>query len=186
MTRQPIVLRPDGPPPRLQARAWVLLAPRLPRPVRRLLARGLARLAPGSRLRSWALVRASQHAWDATGRNDHHQLLALWEPDCEWHWDQTFGALGFEAVYRGHDGVERSLDAWSSIWSERDFTLREVLDGGDTFITTVLVSTRGSAGGVPTQAESHAVVRLDPLIRDFRVFYDRDDALRAAGFTDVD
>lgn len=143
------------------------------------------RLSPGSRLRSWALVRASQHAWDVTARNEHDLVLALWEPDCEWHWDQTFGALGFESVYHGHDGVERSLDAWSNMWSERDFTVREVLDGGDVFITSIAVAARGSAGGVPTEAEAHAVIRLDPLIRYFHNFYYRDDALREAGFTDV-
>ena len=182
MRAEPVSTRPDGPvSPRTQW-AFELLLPRLPHFVIRLAAQVLRRLPCDSRARRWYVLTLSQHAWDATARTRLDLVLPIWDPACEWRWDVNFRALGFEEVYRGHEGVRRSLQAWNETWTELSFTVSEVLDGGDTLVLRMVVAGRGLAGGVPTRADTSIVVRLDPLIVDFRIFADDAEALREAGF----
>ncbi len=181
MTIEPVAIRPDRPVAAWQCRAWELLA-RLPRWAIRLLGRLMLRLPRGSRVRRWCVLRASVIAWDATARNRYDLVLPIWDPACEWHWDATFAGLGFEELYRGHEGVKRSLANWNEIWTERSFTVREILDGGDTWVMRLTVSGRGARSGVPAQADGSSVVRLNPLIVYMHNFRDDTDALRNAGF----
>jgi hypothetical protein len=182
MRAEPVSTRPHGPLSPRTRRAFELLLPRLPHSVIRLAGRLLRRLPRASRARRWYVLTLSQYAWDATARTRFDLVLPIWDSACEWHWDLNFRALGFEEVYRGHEGVRRSLQAWNEIWTELTFTVREVLDGGDTLVLRMAVAGRGLASGVPTGADSSIVVRLDPLIVDFRVIADDAEALREAGF----
>jgi hypothetical protein len=179
---EPVAIRPDRPVPAWQFRTWELLAPRLPRAVLRWIGRFFLRLPPGSRPRRWFALTFSQIAWDVTARTRFDLVLPIWDPDCEWHWDATFQGLGFDEVYRGHAGVRRSLIQWNEIWSHRSFTVREVLDGGSTWVLRTAVAGRGAVSGVPIEGEVNSVVRLDPFIVDFRNFADHAEALREAGF----
>ena len=182
VAQEPVILRPGRPVAAAAFRAWELLAPRLPRAVNRALSRLMLRLPRGSRLRRSVLLALATIAWDATARTRFDLVLPIWDPDCEWHWDNTFRSLGFDEVYRGHDGVRRALEAWNEIWTDRSFTLRKVLDGGDILITHTIAHGRGVTSGVPAQADAFSVIRLDPLIVDFRNFADEEAALREAGF----
>jgi hypothetical protein len=147
------------------------------------LVRGVLLLPRGSRARRWAVLTATRLAWKATGRGDPGLVLPFWDPQCEWHWDTTFRSLGFDAVYRGHSGVERSLRDWSDVWSERSFVVREVLDGGSTWVMRITAAGRGAASGAETRQDFSAVVRLTSAIVDFRNFADDEAALREAGFS---
>lgn len=182
MAVEPVVWRPDRRVPGWTLRAWELFAPRLPSAVIRRLGRLLLRLPRRSRIRRSCVLTLSMIAWDMTARTRLDLVLPIWDPEAEWHWDATFRGLGFDEVYRGHEAIRRSLQNWNEIWTERSFTLREVLDGGDIWITRTIGSGRGVASGVPTQMEVSSVVRLDPLIVDFRNFADHAAALREAGF----
>ena len=182
MTTRVDVWRPDRAPPAWVLTAWRLLGPRLPRTVIRALVRGILLLPRGSRLRRWSVLTATGLAWEVTGRGDPGLVLPFWDPQCEWHWDTTFRSLGFDEVYRGHDGVERSLRNWNEIWSERSFVAREVLDGGDTWVMRTTAAGRGAASGAETRQDFTSVVRLAPAIVDFHNFTDHDAALREAGF----
>jgi hypothetical protein len=182
---EPVVLRPDRPAPAWTFRAWELLTPRLPRAVIRLIGRIMLRVPRGSRLRRWLVLTGSALVWDATARTRVDLVLPIWDPACEWHWDVTFSSLGFDSVYRGHEGVKRSIEDWNEIWTERAFTVREVLDGGDTWVVRLTASGRGVASGVPAHADASSVVRLDPLIVDWRNFADDEAALREAGFAPI-
>jgi hypothetical protein len=115
-------------------------------------------------------------------RNRIDLVLRIWDPACEWRWDATFMALGFDEIYRGHEGVRRSLANWNEIWTERGFTVREVLDGGDTWLLRTTASGRGVLSGAPTHADASSVMRLNPLIVYFHNFHDDADALREARF----
>jgi hypothetical protein len=129
------------------------------------------------------VLSAAALGWEVTAGGRLELVLPIWDPNCEWHWDRTFRGLGFDEVYRGHRGVARSLQAWNEIWSERSFTLREVLDGGDTWVLRVTAFGRGAASGAATHQDFSSVVRLNPLVADFRNFADDEEALREAGFS---
>jgi hypothetical protein len=128
------------------------------------------------------VLTATHLAWRVTGRGDPHFVLPFWDPQCEWHWDTTFRSLGFDEVYRGHEGVARSLRAWSEVWTERSFAVREVLDGGNTWVMRITAAGRGVMSGAETRQDFSAVVRLAPAIVDFRNFANHEAALREAGF----
>ena len=147
----------------------------------RLIGRLMLRLPRGSRARRWFVLRISTIVWDATARTRYDLVLPIWDPECEWHWDENF-RLGFDAVYRGHEGVKRSLWAWNENWTEVAFTVREVLDGGDTWLLRTTASGRGARSGVPVHLDASSVARLDPLIVEWHNFGDDADALLEAGF----
>lgn len=185
MPAEPVVIRPDRQVPTWLFRAYELIAPRLPRPVLRLIGRLMLRLPRGSRARRWFVVTISTIGWDVTARTRFDLVLPIWDPACEWHWDPNFRALGFDEVYRGHDGVKRSLVQWNEIWSERSFTIREILDGGNTWVMRTTASGRGRVSGVPTQADASSVIRLGPQIVYWHNFADDAEALREAGFASL-
>ena len=178
-------MRLDRPIPAWQFRTWELLAPRVPLWARRLLGRLLARLPLGSRARRWCILRLSVIGWDATARSRFDLVLPICDSACEWRWDPNFLALGFDALYRGHEGVRRSIESWNQNWTEVSFTPREVLDAGDTLLQRVTASGRGVSSSAPAQMEFSQVVRLDPLIVHLYNFLDDADALREAGFAPV-
>jgi hypothetical protein len=128
------------------------------------------------------MLRMSQISWDALGRRRYDLVLPIWDPAVEWRWDAGFVALGWDELYRGHEGVKRSVEYWNQTWNEVSFAVREILDGGDTLVQRVTLSGRGIRSDLPTQMEVSVVARLDPLIVDFRNFLDDADALREAGF----
>jgi hypothetical protein len=63
--------------------------------------------------------------------------------------------------------------------------VREILDGGDTWVFRITSSGRGIRSGAPAQWNFSAVFRFDPLVIDERTFLDDADALREAGFSPV-
>jgi hypothetical protein len=182
MPVEPVVVRPTRAVPRWTFRAWELLGPRLPSAAVRVLGRFMLALPRGSQIRGWVSYVFAMVAWDATARTRFDLVLPIWDPDCEWHWDATLRALGFDAVYRGHDGVMRSLEAWNESWSERSFAVREILDGGSTWVMHTTFQGVGRGSRAPIEGEVYSVVRLAPLIVDFRNYGDEAEALREAGF----
>jgi SnoaL-like protein len=182
MPVEPVVMRPDRPLPGWMLRAWELVVPWTPRWVVRGIGRFFLRFLPGSRARRWFLLRVSMIAWDANSRNRDDLVLPIWDRECEWHWDPGFQSVGFDEVYRGHDGVRRSLNQINEMFTDRSFTVREILDGGDTIVLRLDIAARGVRSGVPGETKLSAVARLDPLIVDYYNFRDDADAMREAGF----
>jgi len=180
---EPLTIPLDRPIPAWQARAWDLLAAHLPLWARRRLARRVQRLPLGSRARCWWVRMASVLVWDQTARGRDDLYLAAWDPECEWHWHGDFLALGFDALYRGHEGVKRSVETWNALWTDRSFTPHEILDdGGTTYLMRVTLSGRGVRSDVPAELHFSSVARLDPLVVEYHNFQDHDEALRKAGF----
>src|SRR6202008_4584583 len=97
----PVVIRPDRPVPPWMFRAYELFAPRLPRPMARFTVRMMLALPRRSRARPRFVIALSTIGWEVTGRGRFDLILPLWDPDCEWRWDASFGSLGFGEVYRG-------------------------------------------------------------------------------------
>lgn len=182
MTTQLDVFRPDRSPPRWALGLYEALVPRLPPAALRGIARLVLRLPRGSRLRRWCVLMLSMTAWDMTARGRLELVLPLWEPVGEWYWDTPFRPLGFDELYRGYEGVRRSLVQWNEVWTDRVFTVHEVLDGGGTWVLRVRASGRGATSGAPTTMEFSSLVRLQPRIVEFRNFANHEDAMHEAGF----
>jgi ketosteroid isomerase-like protein len=93
------------------------------------------RLPAGSRLRRAALTRAVRTGYAATNRDDYAAMQAPLHPEVEFFPpERGRGGLGFDAVYRGPDGVAHFVSEWKSGFSRFTYEPREIADaGGDSF-----------------------------------------------------
>jgi hypothetical protein len=153
MTVEPITIRPDRPVSTWQYRLWELLVARLPRWARVLVGRFAFRLPLGSRARRWWVQSWSVIVWDMVARRRYDLVLPIFDPACRWRFDANLVGLDFDRLYRGHEGIERGVEEWLQFMTEPRFTVREVLDGGDTWVLRMTFWARGARSGAPTQMD---------------------------------
>jgi ketosteroid isomerase-like protein len=90
------------------------------------------------------LVIAGIEAWN---RDDLHGLLAVYDPEVEFHTSGVFP--DFDPVYRGHDGITRFWQAMHDPWEQLRLELERIEDFGD----QVALEFRFRARGVGSGAE---------------------------------
>ena len=125
--------------------------------------------------------------YDAIDRGDAEAVLALYDPEIEWHFDRSpFRDFVKHDVYRGYSGVrdlirERYEDAWESVSDE----LEELIDADDKVISIITSRGRGRASGAPAE-KTHAGVwtMRDGKILRVDWMSSREEALEAAGLSE--
>jgi ketosteroid isomerase-like protein len=128
----------------------------------------------GSRLRRTAITRSVRAGIAANNRGDYEAMLAKYHPEVEFiPPGRGDGALGFDAVYRGHEGVRRFLEQWKSGFGQHTYGVDEIADaGGGSFALRLHLS--GTIGDTETevQAEYASVNTLEEglLIRQEHFF----------------
>jgi uncharacterized protein len=87
------------------------------------------------------------------------------------------------AVYRGHDGVRKYVEAVEEVWEEFEARPEEFIDGGDTVVTAIRISGRGGGSGVPVEMRLFNIwtFRERKVLRMTGGYRDRAEALEAAG-----
>jgi ketosteroid isomerase-like protein len=128
-------------------------------------------------------VELAGQVMDAVAQRDVSRLIALTDPDVEWH---SFFALGEgEGVYRGHARVQQYVsdlnDAWEIVRPEVDDTL----EVGNLVVLVGRLHYRGKGSGVETEAPAGWVL----IFRAKRVLYMRafqepEKALKAVGLSE--
>jgi ketosteroid isomerase-like protein len=87
-------------------------------------------------------------------------------------------------VYRGHDGIRTYWREWLSGWSDLEFELEDVIDGGEEIVALVANQRQwGRHSGIETELAPYAIVfsfRGGKVIR-VHSYADRQAALAAAG-----
>jgi SnoaL-like domain len=140
------------------------------------------RQAAGSRLRRSLLTRAVRVATAANNRRDYESMLANFHAEVELiPPSKGESMLGFDPVYRGHEGVRRFFEQWKSGFGRHTYEAREIADaGGDRFAIRFGLS--GTVGETETEVqEEYANVNTleaGLLIRQEN-FYEWRDALDA-------
>ncbi len=118
-------------------------------------------------------------AHEAFNRRDRSVLLELLAPDVEWD-DST--RLIDPALYRGHEGLERFLQAIDEAWEEFRSEPERLFDAGDLVVAFVRVSGPGRASALRMDAEVARNFTLkEGRITASRYYGDREAALEAAG-----
>ena len=118
---------------------------------------------------------------DAANRIDIDALVALLSPDVVW--EETTDLPGLREVYYGRGEVRAWADEILDIFESAHNALERVTElSGDRVFTENLLTARGKGSGVPTKLRYWAVywVKEGEIARR-QVFWNRDDALRAAG-----
>ena len=88
------------------------------------------------------VVRAGVEAWN---RNDLDGLLAVYDPEVEFHTSGVFP--DFDAVYRGHDGIARFWEAMHEPWEELRLDLERIEDFGEQVALEFRFRARGAGSG---------------------------------------
>jgi ketosteroid isomerase-like protein len=128
------------------------------------------------------------YEWFAARENA--KPFEVYDPDIEWDVSRQFATgpvpgfgVGFDQVYRGHEGVRSFWRQWLEAWESIEFRLDDLIDAGDEVVALLWQVNRGRASGVEVLVGEWAqvwTVRDRKVVR-MRAFRDRADALRAAG-----
>ena len=117
---------------------------------------------------------------DTLGRRDAEALIALADPDVEWH---SFFAVGQEGgVYRGHEGTRQYMrdlgDAWETVRAEVD----DAVAVGDVAVLVGQIHYRGQESRIDTETPAGWTLKFrgEKLLR-FRAFREPERALEAVG-----
>lgn len=140
------------------------------------------RLPAGSAIRRAALTRAARTGWAATNRDDYEAMRSALHPGVEFIPPMRgTGGLGFDAVYRGPDGVERFVREWKSGFSQFRYEPREIADaGGASFAVRLgMIGTLRDADGEVREEYGTVIVLQDGLVLRQENFRDWDSALAA-------
>jgi ketosteroid isomerase-like protein len=131
-------------------------------------------------------VEISLQQIEAVNRRDADVLLAVVSPDVEWE-DPSFW-LGPTRTYRGRAEVREwfnqvILEPWESFHVE----VEEITEAADDRVFGgFLITARGKGSGVETELRAWGVVWItDGEITRRKIFLDRDEALEAAGLSEL-
>jgi len=101
------------------------------------------------------------------------------DPDIEWV-EEPQNVDG--RVYRGHDGVQESIERWLDQWDEFGYEAERFVDCGDDVLVVGQERGRGMTSGASVTSRHYSVwtIRAGKIAR-YREFYDEQTALKAVG-----
>lgn len=128
-------------------------------------------------------VEVVRKAVDAMNRRDPDAFIALLRPDVEW--EESGNVLpGLRGVYRGRAEVRRWFErAFLEVWESFHIEVEEITEASaDRVLVGTFLTARGTASGVETELRSWTLTwHAEGRVARRQVFFDRDDALEAAG-----
>ena len=129
-------------------------------------------------------VELAREVLDAIGKRDSSCLIALSDPEVEWH---SFFALAEEGVYRGHQGAQRFMsdlnDAWEVGYAEVD----DGLGTGNVVVLVGRIHYRGKGSGAEGASPAGWMFKVrDGKVLCFRAFREPEQALEAVGLSEQD
>jgi ketosteroid isomerase-like protein len=120
---------------------------------------------------------------DALGKRDPSDLIALSDPEVEWH---SFFALGEgDATYRGHDGTRRYMRDLEDAFEVGRAEVDDALGIGDIAVLVGRIHYRGKGSGVESESPAGWVLMFrDGKVLCFRAFREPERALEAVGLSE--
>ncbi len=115
----------------------------------------------------------------------HEKAFDFYDPEIEWDASNAAEMVPDLAdVYRGHEGVRTYWRRWLSAWSDLDFEIEDIVDGGDEIVLLIRNQRQwGRHSGVAVAIPPYGMVftlRNGKVIR-WRGYPDQESALEAAG-----
>jgi ketosteroid isomerase-like protein len=127
--------------------------------------------------------------YDTFAEGDNESPFEVYDSEIRWDvsgLQSSWGLMGFDSVYHGHEGVRRFWRQWLEAWRAIEFDLRELTDCGDSVLATIYQRNVGRESGIEIEQGTWWQVWT---LRDGRVltvkhFQDRAEALEAAGLSE--
>jgi ketosteroid isomerase-like protein len=114
----------------------------------RVLARGIMRLSPQSRIRRLMVARSMALAYAAFNRRDFAVVLVGHDPEIEYRPSRDLTPPDFDAVFHGREGFLRLWRYWLDAFDDIRWEPEELLDLGEMFLVATQQRGRGSGSGV--------------------------------------
>src|SRR5689334_18578358 len=70
-------------------------------------------------------------------RRQHERAFELYDPEIEWDASRMAVSNMAAGVYHGHEGVKAFWRDWLSAWSDLQFEIEDVVDGGEEIVLLV-------------------------------------------------
>ena len=154
----------------------------MPTSLLRMLARGFARLPPGSQLRRRGLKRLMTLVWAAGSREDDEVPLLFWEPDVEIR-VAVEGArtLGLAGTYHGHQGFLDAQRDYRQDMAEVRVEPEQIIDLGDRVALRATWIAVGRSGGVAIRQTRGNIFYYSPrgLVARWEAYLTWEEALAA-------
>src|SRR4051812_32841885 len=116
------------------------------------------------------------------GTRDASRLIALSDPEVEWH---SFFALSERGVYRGHDGTRRYMSDLADAWEIGAAEVDDALGVGDVVLLVGRLHYRGKGSGVESASSAGWMLKFrHGKVVCFRAFRDPAQALEAVGLAE--
>jgi ketosteroid isomerase-like protein len=128
-------------------------------------------------------VKLAGQVMDALSRRDLSGLIALADPEIEWH--SFFAELGEGGVYRGHDGTRRYLSDLSDAWAIVRADVDDGVGVGNVAVLVGRIHYRGRGSGVEDESPAGWMLKFrEGRVVCFRAFREPEQALEAAGLSE--
>jgi ketosteroid isomerase-like protein len=128
---------------------------------------------------SQEIVNLAREVLAALGTRDPSHLIALSDPEVEWH---SFFALSEGGVYRGHDGTRRYMSDLSDAWEIGIAEVDDALGIGDVAVLVGRIHYRGKGSGVESASPAGWMLKFrHGRVVCFRAFREPEQALEALG-----
>ena len=127
-------------------------------------------------------IELAYRAFDAINRRDLGAFLALMDDDVEVVSRIVFMGSGFH----GHDGISRWWENWFSVFPDYNIEVVDAGALGDRIVAALRALSNGAGSDVPFEDTMWLASRWRRgKCVWWRTFYTRDDALEAAGLSDI-
>jgi ketosteroid isomerase-like protein len=128
-------------------------------------------------------VELARKVLHALGTRDSARLIALSDPEVEWH---SFFAMGEGgSSYRGHDGTRRYMSDLNDAFEIGRAEVDDALGVGDLAVLVGRIHYRGKGSGVEGDSPAGWMLKFrDGKLLRFRAFREPEQALEAVGLSE--
>jgi ketosteroid isomerase-like protein len=127
-------------------------------------------------------VEIAQQVMAALGERDADKLIALADPEVEWH---SFFALSEGGVYRGHEGTRRYMRDLSDAFEVGRAEVDDALAVGDVTVLVGRIHYRGRGSGAQSESAAGWMLKFSRgKLVCFRAFREPEDVLEAVGLAE--
>jgi hypothetical protein len=147
----------------------------------RVLARGMLRFSPQSRIRRLMVSRTMAMVYAAFNRRDFAVVLVGHDPEIEYRPSPDLTPPDFDAVFHGREGYLRLWRYWLDAFGDIRWEPEEVVDFGERLLVTTKQRGRGSGSGVTVSEPVYQLFTLRAgLVVRQEDFLQLSEALEAA------
>jgi ketosteroid isomerase-like protein len=128
------------------------------------------------------VVELAREVLATLGTRDPSRLIALSDPEVEWH---SFFALSEGGVYRGHDGTRRYMSDLSDAWEIGRAEVDDALGIADVAVLVGRIHYRGKGSGVESTSPAGWMLKFrNGKVLRFRAFREPAQVLEAVGLSE--